>query len=83
MIGPITGTSAMMPGSQAKALEGSPTATTLPAITLRPTLKCNPSHTSPPIAHHSGSITFQFRHHGAAAKNQPRNCLVLPCVRCK
>src|SRR5512139_1629850 len=64
MIGPITGTSAMTPMSQTKAWETRPISTTPPASAWWSTLKWRPSHTSPPIANHSGSITFQLRHHG-------------------
>src|SRR6185369_15397578 len=60
--GPISGTSAMMPSSQAKALVMRPTTTTLPAMTAVLT-RCSLAHqTSRTIASHSGTITFQFFH---------------------
>src|SRR5258706_2083694 len=64
MSGPMIGTSATSPSSQAKALVISPTTTTLPAITEVLTCWSMASQVRPTIATQSGTITRQFFHQG-------------------
>ncbi len=60
--GPISGTSAMMPSSQANALVIRPTTTTLPAMTPVLTFWSTASQVRPIMATQSSTITRQFFH---------------------